>query len=314
MSPTLNIAFIMDPLATVKAEKDTTYFLMLAAKKRGHRVFSIHQDNLYLDHDQLFSKVMEVDVFDDIEKPFEEIDTQVMNLSEMQVIWLRPDPPFDRRYFYSTLFLDFLPDSVKVVNHPQAVRDWNEKLGALFYSQWTPKTLMTSDIELAKNFLEKEKKAVLKPIDGFGGRGISLLDISQRDAVEKIKKLIGDDKKKIIMQEMVEEAHLGDKRILLVDGEPIGAILRVSGTEGGLNNLDQGGHAVACDLTENDLKVCADLKQRLKSEGLFFVGIDMLGDKLTEVNVTSPTGLQELVRFSQTPHHMNIIEKLEGLR
>ena len=326
----------MNPLDTVKPSKDTTYFLMWAAFSRGHEVYSIDQNDLEvrLDHTsvdgvgELFTKVTPVDVIDPrvlfrrqsqevesggTQSPFDKKADVVMSLAEMDVVWVRTDPPFDRRYFYTTLLLDLLPESVLVLNRPDSLRNWNEKISALFFSQYTPKTLITSGLTQALEFLKREKKAVLKPIDGFGGKGISILDASELEKAEqKIQLLIGHENKKIILQQFVPEADQGDKRILLVDGEPIGAILRVAGVKGGLNNLDQGGSAHASELSERERQICAELGPRLKKEGLFFVGIDMLGDYLTEINVTSPTGLQEMSRFLQKPLHIEMIKKIEG--
>ena len=280
----MRFGFIMDPLATVKPHKDTSYFLMLAAYERGHEVFFIDQNHLGLEGKTPYARATQLKVSSEHKKPFTELNTSHQELDCFDVLLVRKDPPFDRRYFYTTLILDFVnTKSTRVVNAPQALRDWNEKLSALYYHAYTPLTKVSSDLNEIEEFVYEKKQAILKPIDGHGGRGIVLL----------------------------KEAAIGDKRILLVDGEPIGAVLRVAQQAGGLNNLDQGGVAHPAELTEHEKKVCKDLSIRLKAQGLFFVGIDMLGPYLTEINVTSPTGLQELVNFSGIPFHHKIIEKLE---
>lgn len=307
----MQIGFIMDPLEAVRPEKDTSYFLMLAAYERGHRVFHIAAEEISYLEGHVMARCVETQVSNNPDRPFEPEDKRPKNLADLDVIFVRTDPPFDRRYFYTTLLLDLLPAKTQVVNAARALRDWNEKISALFYPDLTAKTLVTSKVEEVQKFLEVEEKIVLKPIDGHGGRGIEILERERKNVREVIEKSTHQERHQIIVQKFVAEADQGDKRILLVDGEPIGGILRIAGQPGQLNNLDQGGKAVPADLTENDLKICEAMKPRLQSEGLFFVGIDLLGDTLTEVNVTSPTGIQELVRFSGIPHHHHVIEKLE---
>jgi glutathione synthase len=304
-------AFIMDPLQGVKAWKDTSYFLMLAAYQRGHKVAYLDQRDLFLEHDQLMARVKWLKVLDDQQNPFEVIREEVFNMSGLDVIWLRTDPPFDRRYFYTTLFLDFLPASVKTINRPSIVRDWNEKLGAIHFPELTPQTCVSNRAADIKRFAAQFERLTIKPIDGYGGKGIffytpekepdALLDTATHDGAHWV-----------IAQEYLPEAKQGDKRILLVNGEPIGAILRVHAPGQELNNMDMGGQAVEVELDDDDLAICGALKPHLIDKGGFFVGIDVIGGKLIEINVTSPTGLQELSRFSGVAHHHNMIEALEA--
>ena len=303
-------AFIMDPLEGVKPWKDTSYFLMLAAYQRGHEVCYLDQRDLYLDHDQLMAKVKWLQVNDDHDTPFEVIAETTSSMANIDVVWLRTDPPFDRRYFYTTLFLDFLPSKVKVVNDPQGVRDWNEKLSAIHFPQFTPQTFVSNDVADIKAFAGRHDRITLKPVDGFGGKGIFFYRQGEDDA--EIHKITHQGKQWVIAQEYLPEAEQGDKRILVVEGEPIGAILRVHAPGQELNNLDMGGEAVQVELDEYDLAICAAIKPKLLEMGVFFVGIDVIGGKLIEINVTSPTGLQELSKFSGIDHHHNIIQRLEA--
>lgn len=302
-------AFIMDPLEKVNPVKDTTYFLMLAAFERGHQVAYLDQQDLFLQHDKLMAKVIWVSVSDNHQQPFEQLKTEVIELAMMNVIWLRTDPPFDRRYFYTTLLLDFLPKKVKIVNQPAGVRDWNEKLAALSFPALTPRTLISNNSQEIHQFAQQQQRITLKPIDGHGGQGIFFYRPDEEVS------LLDDATKQgshwVIAQEYLPAAAQGDKRILLVDGEPIGAILRVHAKGQELNNLDMGGKAVQAELDSDDLKICAALKPQLKEKGVFFVGIDVIGGKLIEINVTSPTGLQELSRFSGIAHHHKIMEYLD---
>lgn len=306
----MKFAFIMDPLEGVKPWKDTSYYLMLAASQRGHQVAYLDQRDLYLVHDKLMATVKWLGVNDDHSVPFEVIEQRTVAMAEMDVVWIRTDPPFDRRYFYTTLFLDFLPSSVRVINQPNGVRDWNEKLGAIHFPELTPSTCVTNRAQEIARFAERHERITVKPIDGYGGKGIVFYTPGQ-DSKKMLDEATHQGSHWVIAQEYLPEAREGDKRILLVDGEPIGAILRVHAEGEELNNMDMGGQAVACELDKKDLAICAALKPHLIEKGAFFVGIDVIGGKLIEINVTSPTGLQELSRFSGIDHHLNIMRRLE---
>jgi len=305
----MNHAFVMNPLAGVKAWKDTTYFLMKGCQDRGHRVAYLDQQWLWLQHDALHARVQWVTVNDDNDNPFTVSDEELLPLSEMDVVWLRTDPPFDRRYFYTTLLLDYLPSTTRVVNRPEGVRNWNEKLAALKYPEFTPKTIVSSDADEIARFANDIGKITVKPIDGFGGKGIIFFAPGDDPAQLAVSTRAG--KHWVIAQEFLPAAAEGDKRILLLDGEPLGAILRLHAEGVELNNLDQGGSAHAADIDDDDRAICDALKQGLIEQGVFFVGIDVIGGKLIEVNVTSPTGLQELSRFNQMDYHHQIVASLE---
>ena len=307
----MKIAFIMDPLAKVKAYKDTTYYLMLASHQRGHRVFYLdHRSLLFRDH-RLSGLCSEVQVHEDTAHPFSVGDMHQHGLDDMDVVMVRTDPPFDRTYFYTTLFLDLLPEKTKVVNRPSGLRNWNEKLAALFYPELTPATVITREAGEIRSFLEEQGHITLKPIDGHGGKGIVFLTADDHNLDQLIHLVTHGGRHQVIAQQYIPAAKEGDKRILLLDGEPIGGILRLHPEGKELNNLDAGGTAHPLVLNPRDLEICAALKTGLVSQGIRFCGIDILGDKLIEVNVTSPTGLQELCKFSGIPYHHRIIESLE---
>ena len=302
-------AFIMDPLESVKPWKDTTYFLMLACVARGHQVCFLEQAALQLVHDQLHANVQWLDVSEDHARPFTVIREESLMLAQTDVVWLRTDPPFDRRYFYTTLLLDRLPLTTRVVNRPSGVRNWNEKLAALVYPQYTPCTRVTQAIDEIKRFSEKHDRITVKPVDGFGGKGIVFYEPGDDD--ERLIRATHNQTHWVIVQEYLTAASSGDKRILLLNGEPLGGILRLHAEGRELNNLDAGGTAHPIELNQADLEICAAMKQGLWSQGVFFAGIDIIGDKLIEINVTSPTGLQELCRFSGKDFHHQIIASLE---
>ena len=303
-------AFIMDPLEGVKPWKDTSYFLMLAAYQRGHQVAYLDQRDLSLVHDQLVARVKWLKVNEEHERPFEVLEETQLSMAEMDVVWIRTDPPFDRRYFYTTLFLDFLPDSVRVINRPRGVRDWNEKLGAIHFPELTPDTCVSNRIEQIIEFASRHERITVKPVDGYGGKGIFFFSTGEDTAV--LDEATHQGAHWVIAQEYLPAAKEGDKRILMVDGEPIGAILRVHAEGQELNNMDMGGKPIPSELDESDRAICAALKPHLKEMEAFFVGIDVIGGKLIEINVTSPTGLQELCQFTGIDHHHEIIRKLEA--
>ena len=308
----MKFVFIMDPLEGVKAHKDTSYLLMLAAHQLGHEVHHLNQNDVYLEHDQVMACVTTVEVHENHEQPFTGQSRQTVNLADVDVIFIRTDPPFDRRYFYTTLLLDYLPKRVKVINRPQTLRDWNEKLAALNYPELTPRTLISNSVEQIGIMLKAHQKLTVKPVDGHGGQGIIFIEQGDADWQEKVLHITHNETQWVVAQEYLAAASQGDKRILLVNGEAIGGILRVHAHGVELNNLDAGGSAHPCELDEYDLRICAAVKNDLAEKGVFFCGIDVIGGKLIEVNVTSPTGLRELTQFSGINYHHQIIQMLEA--
>ena len=302
--------FIMDALARVKAHKDTTYFLMRAAHERGHQVGHIEPRELWLHHDQLRGAVQWLDVHAEPRRPFTPRARDDIALGECDAVWLRTDPPFDRRYFYVTLLLDRLPAAVCIINRPSGLRNWNEKLAALEFAHYAPPMIVTSSPTQLDAFARHHPRITLKPLDGYAGRGIVFYQAG--DDPEVLQAATADGAHLIVAQAYLPAARDGDKRILLLDGEPLGAILRVHAEGEEINNLDAGGSAHPSELSARDLEICAALKPALRAQGVFFAGIDVIGDRLIEVNVTSPTGLQELCKFSGEAHHHRIITALES--
>ena len=309
----MKIAFLMDPLETVKAYKDTTYYLMLAASERGNEVFYFNQYSMQAGNAGVTATVELLNVRPSIEHPFDVLDRGNVDLSTMDAIVVRTDPPFDRSYLYSTLLLDLIGSDTVVVNRPSGIRNWNEKLAAMLYPDFTPATLISNETKEILKFVSKFERVTIKPVDGHGGKGIYFLEPGDADNVHKINQVSKNGSHWIIVQEYLPEAQEGDKRILLLEGEPIGAVLRIHAEGMELNNLDQGGEAVAADMNDRDYEICDAIRHGLIEQGIFFCGIDVIGGKLIEVNVTSPTCLQELCRFSGISHHHDIIARLEIL-
>ena len=231
-------------------------------------------------------------------------------MASMDAIWVRTDPPLDRRYFYTTLMLDHLPESTRVINRPQGIRNFNEKLAALHFPDYTPRTRVTSSAAVIQEMARECGRVTIKPIDGFGGKGIVFFN--DGDDISLAEEATHQGRHWVICQEYLPAAKDGDKRILLLNGDPLGAILRVHADGEELNNMDAGGTANPSTLTERDHEIVAALKPSLVEEGVFFAGIDIIGDMLIEVNVTSPTGLQEMSRFDGEDYHHQIIQALES--
>ena len=307
----MQIAFIMNPLEAVNAHKDTTWFLMLAAGERGHRVFYLDQTDLYCDHRTVRAPLLAVEARNDMRQPFVRGERRDRALSEMDVVMVRTDPPFDRRYLYATLLLDLVGPPTRVVNSPAGLRDWNEKLAALHYPEYCPPTLVAREPQHILAFLRDHGRVVLKPVDGHGGEGIVFLDADKPEAHRDIAEATAGGSRWVVVQRFLEAAREGDKRILLLNGEPLGAVLRVHAEGVELNNLDAGGSAHPAALDERDRELCRAIAPQLKKRGIVFCGIDVIGGLLMEINVTSPTCLQELCRFSGEDHHHRIIEALE---
>lgn len=306
----MKIAVMMDPFEGVKKEKDTSYILMKGALERGHEVFYTQQESLSLrgNRPQGLLKRASLDTQGQVQVASA---GHMTYLDEMNVVMIRMDPPVDRRYLYTTLLLDFLPPTTSVVNSPQGIRDWNEKLSSLYFHQWSPPTLVSQVEAEILEFVEMHQDVILKPIDGFGGRGIKRAKLGDSGLGKIIAEITQQGSHKIVANKYVKEAEAGDKRIILVNGEPLGAIIRKAARIGEPNNLDQGGTAHPYTLDVQDRKICQVIGQELKARGLFFVGIDLLGHYLTEINVTSPTGLQDMMRFTGQPLHQEVIQKLE---
>lgn len=307
----MKLAFIMDPLAEVKAHKDTTYFIMLAAHERGHEVFYLDQRDLLVIDAALYGNVSPVAVHADIDSPFSVDAPALRPMADMDVVFVRTDPPVDRRYFYTTLLLDLLPASTRVVNPPAALRNWNEKLAALFYPDISPTTRILRTREDILAFAEGEDRVTLKPIDGHGGAGIEFLRHSDADAAQKIERVTHGGTHWVIAQRYLPEAADGDRRILILDGQPLGTVLRMHQEGVELNNLDAGGSALPAELDDRDRELCRRIAPGLAEQGIVFCGIDVIGGLLIEINITSPTLLQELCRYSGQDFHHQIVARFE---
>ncbi|WP_374534072.1 glutathione synthase [Phenylobacterium sp.] len=294
----LKVAVQMDPLEAIKIEGDTTFLMMLTAQARGHSLFVYTPDRLSLEEGKVLARGRSVSVNDVKGDHARFGDWELRDLSEFDVVLLRQDPPFDMAYITSTHFLDVVHPKTLVVNNPAEVRNAPEKLFVTGFPGVQPPTLITSDVEAIYDFRARHGDIVLKPLYGGGGSGVArlLADDPNLDALLDLHRMIG--REPVIAQKFIPAVSKGDKRILLVDGEPVGAVNRVPNPGQIRSNLAVGGRAEAVELTARDQELCAIIGPELKARGLMFVGIDVIGDYLTEINVTSPTGARALERFT----------------
>jgi len=290
----MRFVFVMDPMQKVLPDKDTSFALQRAALKRGHRLLHAELRDLYAKDGDVFSRVRAVRVQDGA--PFfeygEESDAR---LGDTDAIFIRKDPPFDSEYLYATLLLERARGQTLIVNDPRGLRDANEKLYPLHFSRHMPKTLVAANRERILSFVDEVGgDAVIKPLHGAGGAGVLLLSRRDQNARSIIETLTRDQTVAAMVQEYLPAVRQGDKRVLLLDGDLLGGINRVPRADDLRSNIHVGGRVEPCEVTAQERAVVEDIAPRLRADGLYFVGLDFIGGKLTEVNVTSPTGIQEL--------------------
>ena len=292
----MRFVYVMDPMAGLLPDKDTTFAFLRAAQARGHDSLHCLARDIFFKDGDLFARVRTVTVSD--EPPHYSLgDPSDVRLADAEAIFIRKDPPFDRGYMYMTLLLEQVRGRTVLVNDPRGIRDANEKLYSLHFARFAPKTLVTSDRARILAFVEEMGgKAVIKPLDGAGGSGVLLVEQKDQNRKAIVDLLTAEGRRLILISEYLPAVREGDKRILLLDGEPLGAINRVPRPDDLRSNIHVGGVVHPTEVTAEEKAVILAMAPRLRQDGLYFVGLDMIGGKLTEVNVTSPTGIQELSR------------------
>lgn len=293
----LRVAFQMDPIEAVDISADTSFRLAEEAQSRGHDLFVYTPDQLAFEQGRLTAAVQKAQltrVQGEHAKlgPKERID-----LAEMDVIWLRQDPPFDMGYITTTHLLDLLEGKTLVVNNPTWVRNYPEKLLVLQFPDLTPPTTIARDLDVLKAFKAEQGDIILKPLYGNGGAGVFRLDPGDRNLNSLHELFTGINREPLIVQKFLPDVSRGDKRVILIDGEAVGAINRVPAKGETRSNMHVGGRPEPVKMDDRDLEICAAIGPLLKEKGQILVGIDVIGGYLTEINVTSPTGIQELERF-----------------
>jgi glutathione synthase len=302
--------FVLDPLQQVRPEKDSTAALMQAAQRAGDDIWACTPSDLIARGDEPLAVALPV-----TPDPWIGVGSaERQSLSGFDVIWMRKDPPVDEAYLYATHLLEVAERAgVRVLNRPSALRAWNEKLGALRFSRWMAPTLVAGRVSELTRFAEEQGEVVLKPLGGRAGLGVIRVS-ADAPGLKALLDLVTDQERLPVMaQRFLPAVMQGDKRILLVDGEPLGAVNRRPSAGEFRSNLAVGGQAEATVLSERERRICEALTPSLRSEGLFFVGIDVIDGMLSEINVTSPTGIREVERLMQQPLADQVIEQLRGL-
>ncbi|MFY0647134.1 glutathione synthase [Sulfitobacter geojensis] len=308
----MKIAFQMDPIGDVDINADSSFRLAEEAQLRGHSLFFYSPDKLAYQEGRITARGHEFTV-QRIQGDHARLGPEVeVDLAGFDVIWLRQDPPFDMHYITSTHLLDRLRGQALVVNDPFWVRNYPEKLMVLDFPELTPPTTIARDLDTIKAFKAKHGDVILKPLYGNGGAGVFRLDAQDRNLTSLHELFTGFSREPLIVQKFLPAVEKGDKRVILVDGEAVGAINRVPAKGETRSNMHVGGRPEKIGLSDRDLEICAAIGPLLKEKGQVFVGIDVIGDYLTEINVTSPTGIQELERFDGKNIAGKIWEVIEG--
>ena len=292
----IKLGIVMDPISDINIKKDSSFAMLLEAQRRGYEIHYMEMADLYLLQGQARARTRVLSVEPNPERWYHFGSEQDLALSELNVILMRKDPPFDTEYIYATYMLERAEDAgTLIVNKPQSLRDANEKLYTSWFSQFTPKTLVSRDPKRLKAFYQQEQDVILKPLDGMGGASIFRLKPEDPNVSVILETLTAHGSQYAMAQRYIPEIVDGDKRILVVDGEPVPYCLaRIPASGETRGNLAAGGRGEARPLSDSDWAVAKAIGPTLKAKGLIFVGLDVIGDKLTEINVTSPTCIREI--------------------
>jgi glutathione synthase len=310
----MKLLFLMNPLEQVKPEKDTSFAFMLGAQRRGHSVYYLPQGGISLRDEQVLFDVVPVEArCKPEEPPFRRHAPVRLGLELVDAVFIRTDPPFDERYLIDTWLLDRAAGRCPMINEPGGLRSANEKLWATRFAGLVPPTLVSARRDLFDAFLEEHGEIVAKPTNAFGGAGVFRLRRGDSNTGVIWETLTRFGRAELVAQRFLPEAEHGDKRILLLDGEPLGAVLRVHSPADHRNNFFAGGSAQTTEVTREDRAIIEALRPELRRLGLHFVGIDVIGGKLIEVNVTSPTCLQEINALRGEHLEELVIEYVEQL-
>lgn len=308
----LNVAFQMDPMEDINIDGDSTFILMLEAQKRGHTLWHYDvRDMSYQDGD-VVALGRPVTVRSEKGNHFTFGEPKTIDLRDMDMIWMRQDPPFDMAYITATHLLELITDDTLVLNDPAEVRNAPEKLFVMKFKDLMPATMITRREEDVRAFRKKHGEIIIKPLYGNGGVGVFHIKDDDSNVGSLMEMFLGASPEPIMVQEFLPEVVRGDKRIILVDGEAVGAINRVPADGEIRSNLVAGGTAERSGLTPREQEICERLKPELKKRGLLFVGIDVIGDWLTEINVTSPTGLLAVNKFDGVSLEATIWDAVEA--
>lgn len=305
---TIKLGIVMDPISEVKVAKDSSMAMMFEAQARGYEIYYMEMQDLYLDRGKARASVQKVKVYDDTNHWYDLFERNDIALSELDAILMRKDPPFDTEYIYATYILERAEvEGTLIVNKPQSLRDCNEKLYTAWFADLTPRTLVTRNDAQIRALHQELKDIIIKPLDGMGGSSIFRIKEDDANVGVIIETLTNHGQQYAMVQEYMPEIVDGDKRILIVNGEPMPYCLaRIPAQGETRGNLAAGGKGVARPLSPTDKLIADTIAPELKKRGLYFVGLDIIGDKVTEINVTSPTCIREI----EAAYPINISGKL----
>jgi glutathione synthase len=305
---TIKLGVVMDPISQVNVKKDSSMAMMFEAQKRGYEIYYMEMKDLYLDQGQCRATAQKLKVFDDTEHWYELDEVNDIAVSELDAVLMRKDPPFDTEFIYATYMLERAEvEGTLIVNKPQSLRDCNEKLFTAWFAELTPRTLVTRNNDKIREFHQKEKDIIIKPLDGMGGASIFRIKENDANVGVILETLTNHGNQYAMVQEFMPEIKDGDKRILIVNGEPMPYCLaRIPAQGETRGNLAAGGRGEARPLSATDKLIAETIAPELKKRGLYFVGLDVIGDKVTEINVTSPTCIREI----EAAYPINISGKL----
>lgn len=292
----MRLAIILDPLEHIKTYKDSTFAIMREAARRGHVLFVLEQGDMWLEGQQVRASVRRLQLIDDALSWYSVEAPETHALEDFDWVLMRKDPPFDLEYVYSTYLLELAErQGARILNRPAAIRDYNEKLAIARFPQFMAPTLVSRDMARLRAFVEAQGDAVVKPLDAMGGASVFRVSPTDPNLSVILETMTRLGTRTVMAQRYIPEIVRGDKRILLIDGEPVPwALARIPRPGETRGNLAAGGRGVAQPLSARDREIAAALGPVLKDAGLFLVGLDVIGDYLTEINVTSPTGMQEI--------------------
>lgn len=311
MKKHFKIAIQMDPLEKINPKEDSTFVIAQEAQRRGYKLFHYSPKDISLKNNTIIAKGCYFKIINQGKKFFKKQKKISINLNQFHCVLVRQDPPFNMEYITATYFLEMLNQKVLVVNNPTEIRNNPEKLSMFNFKNLIPDTLISEDLNEIQNFIKKYKFTILKPLYGNGGEGIEKVTKGSLKNKSIIQRMIKKYKGAIIAQKFIKEISQGDRRIILIDGEYVGSVARIPKKGSIKANFHAGGSAQRSGLVFKDRKICSKLKPYLKKKGLFFTGIDAIGNYLTEINVTSPTGMQEINRLDNTRLEKIFWDKLE---
>ncbi len=293
---TIKLGIVMDPIADINIKKDSSFAMLMAAQQRGYELFYLEMQDLSLHEGRAYAASRPLKVQQDPDNWFELGAESNHLLSDFDVVLMRKDPPFDTEFIYATYILERAEDEgTLIVNKPQSLRDANEKLYTAWFNEFTPTTLVSRRKDKLRAFHQEHKDVILKPLDGMGGASIFRLTENDKNVSVIIETLTEHESRYCMAQKFIPEITNGDKRILVIDGEPVPYCLaRIPASGETRGNIAAGGRGEARPLSDSDWKIAKTVGPTLKEKGLIFVGLDVIGDKLTEINVTSPTCIREI--------------------